>query len=124
VEGGVLFSIMAPTASRVELVGTFNEWNPKKSLLLKRNASGVWYIVADLPPGSHQYKYLIDGNWSADPGNPNRAWPNDDSIIEVPGMEPDYRPEFELDELYEMEELEEPAEPAEPEEPETEIGMI
>lgn len=97
VEKGVLFSIIAPEANRVELVGSFNNWNPRESLLLKKNTNGVWHTETELKPGRHLYKYLIDGRWMPDPGNPNRTETNENCIIDVPGMEPVYRPALEVE---------------------------
>ena len=85
VEGGVLFSLVAPEANEVELVGSFNNWDRDQGIRLTRNANGVWHTTLDLPPGVHTYKYVIDGAWRPDPANERRTAPNDDCIIEVFG---------------------------------------
>jgi len=83
VEGGVLFSIVAPEANEVRLVGSFNGWDREHAVALTRNANGVWHATVDLAPGRHTYKFLIDGAWRPDPANENRAAPNDDCVLEV-----------------------------------------
>lgn len=83
VEGGVLFSLVAPEANHVELVGSFNDWDREHGVPLSRNANGVWHATLELPPGKHLYKYVIDGAWRPDPANENRTSPNEDCVIEV-----------------------------------------
>jgi chromosome partitioning protein len=83
VEGGVLFSLVAPEANSVELVGSFNGWDRERGVRLTKNPNGVWHTTLELPPGKHIYKYVIDGIWRPDPANENRAAPNDDCVVEV-----------------------------------------
>jgi chromosome partitioning protein len=83
IEGGVLFSLVAPEANEVELVGSFNNWDRERGVKLTRNSSGVWHTKLDLAPGRHLYKFIIDGAWCADPANENRSAPNEDCVLEV-----------------------------------------
>jgi 1,4-alpha-glucan branching enzyme len=83
IEGGVLFSLVAPEANEVELVGSFNNWDREHGVKLKRNSNGVWHTKLDLTPGRHLYKFIIDGAWCADPANENRSAPNEDCVLEV-----------------------------------------
>jgi hypothetical protein len=55
-------------AKRVFLAGSFNNWNPTE-LLMQRSANG-WTATVELPHGKHYYKFVIDGQWITDPGNP------------------------------------------------------
>jgi 1,4-alpha-glucan branching enzyme len=68
---GVTFSVEAPQAQSVHLAGTFNNWSTSADPM-KKGAGGRWTIIKPLPPGSHQYKFVIDGGsqWLADPANP------------------------------------------------------
>jgi len=59
------FTFFAPEAREVFLAGQFNEWN-RESLPLKRNRKGVWKTKLKLPPGTHEYKFLMDGIWVED----------------------------------------------------------
>lgn len=65
--GGACVSVDAPQAKQVFVAGTFNGWNPE-SHPLKRNADRLWVITLDLPPGRHEYKLVIDGQWCCEPG--------------------------------------------------------
>ena len=55
-----------PQADAVQLVGTFNDWDPG-ARALKRNKSGVWSTWMMLEPGRYEYRYLVDGVWKNDP---------------------------------------------------------
>ncbi len=83
VEGGILFSLVAPEANDVELIGSFNNWDREHGVVLKRESNGVWHTTVDLGPGRHLYKFVVDGAWRPDPANGNRTDPNEDCIIEV-----------------------------------------
>ena len=64
----VRFAISAPDARRVALVGDFNGWTKSGTELTASEVAGVWTITLPLPPGRHQYAFLIDGErWVIDP---------------------------------------------------------
>lgn len=53
--------------STVHLAGDFNGWSTSADPLTK-TAQGVWTITKALEPGTHAYKFVIDGtNWKEDP---------------------------------------------------------
>ena len=60
---------LANGASRVALVGDFNDWNPG-SLPLEKLKSGEFKVTIDLESGrEYQFRYLIDGEtWQNDDG--------------------------------------------------------
>jgi 1,4-alpha-glucan branching enzyme len=62
----VTFSLYAPEARTVEVVGSFCDWQPK-SHILKREANGAWKKTILLLPGSYEYRFLVDGEWRDDP---------------------------------------------------------
>ncbi len=68
VEGEVIFSIRAPEAKDVFLVGDFNNWNPTYEKMQK--AGDVFEVALYLLPGTYRYKYVVDGKWMTDPDNP------------------------------------------------------
>lgn len=70
VEGGILFTYSDPNSGGVSLAGTFNEWNAEAAPLAKGDG-GLWSIVYPLAAGSHEYKFVVDGAWFADPENPD-----------------------------------------------------
>ncbi len=62
----VSFSYSAPEAERVLLVGDFTGWQ-EAPLLLKKDNQGVWNKSISLPPGTYEYRLLVDGEWRNDP---------------------------------------------------------
>ena len=64
----VTFTLMAPGAEAVFLVGDFNNWNEKKQPM-KKDQSGRWKKDVIVPPGRYEYKYLVDGEWKIDRAN-------------------------------------------------------
>ena len=62
----VQFRLQANDARRVQLAGSFTEWQPRYEL--HENASGYWTAMVPLSEGVHDYAFLIDGErWVADP---------------------------------------------------------
>jgi 1,4-alpha-glucan branching enzyme len=64
----VIFSLEAPDAKEVVLMGDFNQWNPKKHPM-KKNKNGMWEKVTFLFPGTYEYRFMVDGQWKNDPEN-------------------------------------------------------
>jgi len=62
----VTFSIVAPTARSVQLVGDFSDWE-QRPVPLKRLKTGEWKATLPLAQGKYEYRYLVDGQWSDDP---------------------------------------------------------
>jgi 1,4-alpha-glucan branching enzyme len=69
----VRFELSAPTAARVALVGSFNEWNPVATPLQRDSSTGKWIVSLRLPPGRHVYAFVVDGDVKADPTAPRAA---------------------------------------------------
>lgn len=61
-------------AKKIFLAGSFNNWKPKETAM-KRTGNG-WVLEAYLANGTHTYKYVVDGDWKTNPGNPDR-FPNE-----------------------------------------------
>ena len=61
-----IFSITAPAAMSVQLVGDFTHWQ-EEPIAMKKGHNGVWEVAAELPPGTHHYRFLVDGEWHDDP---------------------------------------------------------
>jgi hypothetical protein len=63
----VRFSVVAPGAVSVQLVGDFNKWDPA-ALPMRRIRNGVaWEIEVPLSPGRYSYAFVIDGKLARDP---------------------------------------------------------
>ncbi|MGD8588122.1 MAG: 1,4-alpha-glucan branching protein GlgB [Chromatiales bacterium] len=56
---GILFAVWAPNATRVSVVGDFNQWDGRMHPMQLHDGSGIWELfLPDLPAGS-LYKYEI-----------------------------------------------------------------
>jgi len=56
---GVRFTLWAPNAQNVSIIGDFNHWNNKRHLLRKHPASGVWEIFIPEVLAGQSYKFSI-----------------------------------------------------------------
>jgi hypothetical protein len=69
-KAGVAFTLDAPQATRVSLVGDFNNWDPAATPLA-RGTAGRWEAVVPLTPGRYQFTFVVDGSrWVRDPALP------------------------------------------------------
>ncbi|MBL9166448.1 MAG: hypothetical protein JNN07_01765 [Verrucomicrobiales bacterium] len=82
--GGVAFRLKAPQAKEVKVVGQFGSDTP-----LQKDDQGVWSVtLPSVPPGVHEYRFVVDGLSVIDPQNPAikpQRWPNT-SILHVPSV--------------------------------------
>ena len=69
----IQFKLNADAAQSVSVAGTFNNWDTKQ-LPLKKN-DGAWTAELALPRGRYEYRFVVDGNWVADP-NAGESVPN------------------------------------------------
>ncbi|MBE6118765.1 MAG: 1,4-alpha-glucan branching protein GlgB [Erysipelotrichaceae bacterium] len=69
---GVRFTVYAPAAAEISVIGSFNDWRPDEYRMQRTEAAGIWSLfIPDIPEGA-SYKYCIrtgDGSlrWKADP---------------------------------------------------------
>jgi hypothetical protein len=71
-----------PDAKEVFLAGDFNDWTPN-SLRMKR-VGDEWIYDVHLSTGKHLYKFIVDGHWIKDPGNPlweENEYNTDNSVL-------------------------------------------
>ena len=83
----VQFMLVAPSASRVALVGEFNDWDPTATPMA-RAGGGAWYVALPLAPGRHVYAFVVDSSWVADPQAPlapERWYGANNSVLLVSG---------------------------------------
>ncbi|MFC1593990.1 glycogen-binding domain-containing protein [Candidatus Omnitrophota bacterium] len=69
----IQFTLEAPSAQRVNLVGSFNEWDAQ-SLSAKKDKKGMWKVRLSLPKGRHEYRFVVDDQWWNDPCCSDCAW--------------------------------------------------
>lgn len=70
VKEGVLFSFYSLEALSVYLTGDFNNWANHAEPLFNISGNGLWQKIVPIEAGTHQYKFIVDGNWQLDPANP------------------------------------------------------
>jgi hypothetical protein len=57
----VTFVLAAPSAREVAVIGSFNDWNAAGWTMTRDPSRGLWTLSSALPPGNHEYVFLIDG---------------------------------------------------------------
>lgn len=79
------FSLHAPEAQEVYVVGDFNDWN-QTAAKMRRFKDGTCKKSIQLKPGRYEYLFLVDGQWWTDPQNGDRAcnsYGSENSVITV-----------------------------------------
>lgn len=67
----VRFVFADSSARTVSLVGDFNGWARERTPLHATARAGVWSVSVPLPPGRHEYAFIVNGErWVADPLSP------------------------------------------------------
>jgi len=59
---GAMFSVWAPNARSVSVVGSFNGWDPKTHQLQSRGSSGIWEGFAPGATRGALYKFHIESH--------------------------------------------------------------
>jgi len=65
-EQEITFTVLAPEAREVSVVGSFNGWRPNATPLINTGA-GEWAARLMLRSGQYEYRFAVDGRWSEDP---------------------------------------------------------
>ena len=60
-----MFQVIDPNAEEVLLLGDFTNWE-ENPILLKRENDGIWKATVPLGPGTHEYRFIVDGQWRDD----------------------------------------------------------
>ena len=67
----VSFHLSADPGSDVFVAGSFNGWNPAQFRLNRLSHENIFGIELTLPPGRHEYKFVVNGEWRLDPSCPD-----------------------------------------------------
>jgi chromosome partitioning protein len=81
----VSFSVMAPEAKEVHLVGDFNNWKIDETSRMDKEKDN-WKKKINLTHGKYRYRFVIDGKWTEDTNNPNKEtnpFGEMDSLLEL-----------------------------------------
>ena len=66
--GAVRFTVLAPGAKQVVLVGSFNGWAKDATPMKIVDGSSVWVVDVPLAEGEYTFMYVIDGvRWMTPP---------------------------------------------------------
>jgi len=85
----VTFVLRAPGATRVAVVGDFNNWDASATPMAHSGSGDLWVLNLRLPRGVHLYSFVLDGSeWRPDPAAPLAAdgsFGGHNSVIVVDG---------------------------------------
>jgi 1,4-alpha-glucan branching enzyme len=73
-------------AEHVYVCGDFNDWHPTCLRMIGNADAGLWEKRLVLPPGRHEYKFVVDGRWLHDPEaaeNVPNIYGSLNSVVEV-----------------------------------------
>jgi len=79
------FTVKAADAGKVCLAGDFNDWQVCEAPL-RRIGEDTWSITIQVPRGRHEYMFVIDDRWVADPhsmGYADDGFGNRNSVVVV-----------------------------------------
>ncbi len=69
IKGTIQFKVKGyKNARSVAVAGDFNGWTP---VTMRRQTDGSFMAELAIPPGNHQYKFVIDARWVEDADNPD-----------------------------------------------------
>ncbi|HEV3164763.1 MAG TPA: redoxin domain-containing protein [Isosphaeraceae bacterium] len=72
----------AAASASVYLAGTFNDWKPTDLKMDGPDDAGAFITKLELPAGTHEYKFVIDGKkWRQDPGNRRQVGFYNNSVL-------------------------------------------
>jgi len=76
-------------ARNVSVIGSFNNWRADRSVMWYSSEAKAWILEAQLPPGDHEYLFLVNGEQLVpDPNAPmtsDDGFGNRNSIVFVNG---------------------------------------
>lgn len=79
--GGIRFTYRDANAGSVTWAGAFNNWNATANPMLKNG--DLWSVTLALPAGEQTYKFVVDGQWFADPENGATSGEFGNSVVTV-----------------------------------------
>lgn len=74
----VIFVLDQPSAHKVAVIGSFNQWNPDGFLMHRESTGAPWMITLQLERGKHTYAFLIDDHTIVP--DPHSLWQQDDGF--------------------------------------------
>jgi hypothetical protein len=86
-KGRARFRLRAGQASQVAVIGSWDDWAAPGQTLTHTHEPGLWEAWIDVPPGTHRYRFVVDGHPVRPPDAPRYArddFGGEDALIEVP----------------------------------------
>jgi len=80
---GIRFTYTNPNAQTVTLAGDFNGWNATANPMTRDG--DAYTTTIKLSPGDHEYKFVVDGQYFADPDNPTTSGSFGNSLVRIGG---------------------------------------
>jgi hypothetical protein len=80
----IMFSFRHSKPARVEVIGSFTNWDPRP---LVKGKNHTWTASFPLAPGEYTYNFIVDGRVIRDPNNPRTA-PEGRSLLVVQPADP------------------------------------
>lgn len=86
----VFLELTESSPQSVCIAGTFNDWRPGVTRMIHMD-KGYWVKELCLPPGNHEYRLVVDGEWIPDPWAEDYV-PNPfggiNSVLTIPSIGP------------------------------------
>ena len=89
----VSFMLNLPSAKKVAILGSFNNWSPEHDLMHRNPSDGTWKLTIELEPGRYAYVFMVDDARII--ADPHALWEQDDefgtrnSIVTIENGNPD-----------------------------------
>jgi hypothetical protein len=90
-DGRARFRVRAPQATEVSVVGSWDDWTAPGTALSPTKEPGLWEAWLALPPGTHRYRFMVDGHTVRPPDAPRYMaddFGGEDAVLEVVGGPP------------------------------------
>jgi hypothetical protein len=90
-KGRARFRIRSSQAAAVSVIGSWDDWAAPGQTLEHTGEPGLWEAWVEVPPGTHRYRFLVDGQAVRPPDAIRYArddFGGEDAVIEIPGERP------------------------------------
>jgi hypothetical protein len=90
-QGRARFRLRRPGASSIAVVGSWDDWSSPGVAMKPAKEPGLWEAWVALPPGSHRYRFMVDGRAVRPPDAPaylKDDFDGEDAVIDVPQRSP------------------------------------
>jgi hypothetical protein len=89
--GRVRFRLRSGQASAVTVIGSWDDWATPGQTLTHTQEGGLWEGWVEIPPGTHRYRFQVDGRAVRPPDAPRYVkddFGEEDAVLDVPQATP------------------------------------